>query len=68
MDQHYHLICVHPFDKFTKGQMITDAEEVKKHLDDREHHFIRITVPGVEHDDNESVAAAPSTTVTPKAK
>ena len=41
----YHLVCVHPFGKYTRGQMITDEEEVTALLDDREHHFVRIAVP-----------------------
>lgn len=41
----YHLVCVHPFDKYTKGQMITDEAEVEKLLPDREHHFVRIAAP-----------------------
>ena len=44
----YHLICVQPFGKYVKGQMITDAEEVETLLPDREHHFVRITAPSVE--------------------
>lgn len=38
----YHLVCVHPFGKYTKGQQITDEKEVAELLDDREHHFVRI--------------------------
>jgi hypothetical protein len=41
----YHLVCVHPFGKYTKGQMVTDEAEVTTLLDDREHHFVRIAVP-----------------------
>jgi hypothetical protein len=41
----YHLVCVHPFGKYARGQMITDADEVATLLDDREHHFVRIAVP-----------------------
>lgn len=43
----YHLVCVHPFGKYTKGQMITDSDEVNELLPDREHHFIRIAIPSV---------------------
>lgn len=42
MDQLYELICVHPFGNIKKGDHITDPEEVSKHSEDREHHFIRI--------------------------
>lgn len=48
----YHLICVHPFGKYVKGQQITDHDEVESLLDDREHHFVRIyapPLPVVEH-------------------
>lgn len=41
----YHLICVHPFGKYVKGQMVTDAEEVEVLLSDRDHHFVRIAAP-----------------------
>jgi hypothetical protein len=41
----YHLVCVHPFGKYTKGQMITNEAEVAELLEDREHHFVRIPVP-----------------------
>ena len=41
----YHLICVHPFHGFTKGQMITDQGEVTKLLEDREQHFAKIAAP-----------------------
>lgn len=41
----YHLICVHSFGKYVKGQMITDPEEVALLLEDREHHFVRIPAP-----------------------
>jgi hypothetical protein len=41
----YHLVCVHPFGKYTKGQMVTDEAEVTTLLDDREHHFVRIAAP-----------------------
>ena len=38
----FHLICVHPFGKYTKGQKITDPAEIEKLLLDKEHHFVRI--------------------------
>ena len=38
----YNLLCVHPFGKYTKGQIVTDPTEVAKLLTDREHHFVRI--------------------------
>ena len=41
----FYLICVHPFGKYTKGQMITDPAEVATLLNDREHHFVRIAAP-----------------------
>jgi hypothetical protein len=41
----YHLVCVHPFGKYQKGQVVTDPDEVAELLDDREHHFVRIAAP-----------------------
>ena len=41
----FHLVCVHPFGKYGKGRMITDAAEVEKLLKDREHHFAKIPAP-----------------------
>jgi hypothetical protein len=41
----YHLVCVHPFGKYVKGQMVTDPMEVAILMDDRDHHFVRITAP-----------------------
>lgn len=38
----YHLICVHPFGKYAKGQKVTDAAEVAKLLADRDHHFVKV--------------------------
>lgn len=44
----YHLVCVHPFDSYVRGQLITDATEVEKLLGDRDHHFVRIPAPAEE--------------------
>jgi hypothetical protein len=41
----YHLICVHPFGVYAKGQKITDPDEVAKLMDDRDHHFVRVLAP-----------------------
>jgi hypothetical protein len=41
----YHLICVHPFGAYEKGQLVTDADEVKALLVNRDHHFVRIAAP-----------------------
>ena len=39
----YHLICVHPFGKYTKGQIVTDDAEIEAlRLNDRHHYFVRI--------------------------
>ena len=38
----YHLICVHPFGKYVKGQKITDPDEVIRLMQDRDHHFVRV--------------------------
>ena len=43
----YHLICVHPFHGYTKGQMITEQDEVTRLLADRENHFAKIMAPPV---------------------
>lgn len=39
------LICVHPFGDFVKGQQIADPDQVAALTQDREHHFVRISVP-----------------------
>ena len=49
----YHLICVHPFGKYQKGQIVTDPAEVAKLMQDRDHHFVRTVAPA-------SPASAPS--------
>jgi hypothetical protein len=41
----YHYVCVHPFGKYVKGQMITDAEEADEVLQHHEHRFVRIAIP-----------------------
>lgn len=41
----FHLVCINPFHNYTKGQMITDPDEVDKLQEDREHHFVRIAIP-----------------------
>jgi hypothetical protein len=41
----YHLICVHPFAKYIKGQRITDPALVAQLLEKRAHHFVKIAVP-----------------------
>ena len=38
----YHLICIHPFGKYVKGQKITDPNEVAALMKDRDHHFVRV--------------------------
>lgn len=43
----FHLICVHPFHGYEKGQTITDPSEVEKLTEDRERHFVRINAPDV---------------------
>lgn len=62
-DQLYELICIHPFGNVVKGQHITDADEVEKHLDDREGHFIRIPKPAPPPE--EPVHAAPAPKLAP---
>ena len=38
----YHLVCVHPFGKYQKGDVVTDPEEWARLADDHEHRFVRI--------------------------
>ena len=56
----YHLICVHPFGKYDKGQMITDQNDVAALLDDREHNFVRIAAPDVPDPPPEVLEPEPS--------
>jgi hypothetical protein len=42
------LICVHPFHNYVRGQEVLDPEEVAAHLEDREHHFVKVNF--TEHD------------------
>ena len=41
----YHLICVHPFKNYVRGQKVTDPDEVTRLMQDRDHHFVRVTAP-----------------------
>jgi hypothetical protein len=41
----YHLICVHEFHGYKKGQKITDPDEVERLRSDRDHHFVKISAP-----------------------
>ncbi len=38
----YHLICVHDFHGYHKGQRVTDPSEVERLMKDRDHHFVRV--------------------------
>lgn len=49
----FHLVCVHPFGKYTKGQKITDADEVARLMRDRGRHFVRVPAPTEHHDEVE---------------
>lgn len=47
------LVCVHPFHYdaqhfYAVGQEVTDPEEMAKLSEDREHHFVRVSVPDPE--------------------
>lgn len=46
----YHLIVVHPFGKYTKGQHITDENEIAKLSSENEHNCVRINAPSVSAD------------------
>ena len=41
----FHLVCTIPFDRYTKGQSVTDPSEVDRLSHDRGHHFVRIAAP-----------------------
>lgn len=41
----FHLVCIHPFGKYERGQVVTDQEEVKALMADRDHQFVRRNVP-----------------------
>lgn len=40
-----HMICVHPFAQYTKGQLITDQELIKKLREHRDHYFVKVAAP-----------------------
>jgi hypothetical protein len=44
----YHLICVHPFGKYVKGQKITDPALVEQLRKARDRHFVKIPAPAAE--------------------
>lgn len=41
----YNLVCVHPFAHYTKGQVVSDQDEVKKLLIENEQNFVRVAAP-----------------------
>jgi len=41
----YKLICTLDFGAFKKGQEITDPHLIDALLPDREHHFVRVSIP-----------------------
>jgi hypothetical protein len=41
----YHLICVHPFGKYVRGQKVTDQDEVEKLRKTRDRHFVKTPAP-----------------------
>lgn len=55
----YHLICVHPFGRYSKGQAVTDPAEVKTLSADRDHHFVRVPAPPVEASETPPAADEP---------
>jgi hypothetical protein len=62
----YHLVCVHPFGKYVKGQVITDDAEVAKLLEDRENHFNRVQIGAVAPPTEPAVEAPPSKPAIPR--
>lgn len=55
---HYHLLCIHPFHGYLKGQIIEDQAEVKRLLAERDVHFAKYVMPGPQSDDPEPEEAA----------
>lgn len=39
----FHLVCVHPWHKYSKGQVVTDPDDIASLSVDREHHFVRVS-------------------------
>jgi hypothetical protein len=44
----FKLICTNPFHGYERGQQILDPDEIAEHLEDREHHFVKVMMD--EHD------------------
>lgn len=42
--QPFHLLCVHPWAGYEKGQKVTEPSEIARLLNDREHHFVRVAI------------------------
>jgi phage terminase small subunit len=40
----FKLVCVHPFHNYAKGQELLDPEEIAAHMEDREHHFVKVAM------------------------
>jgi hypothetical protein len=59
----YHLVCVHPFHGYEKGQIVKGEDEVQVLMLDRDHHFVRINALDPEPSAPPS-AAPPSSTPT----
>lgn len=55
----YHLVCVHPFHGYEKGQLVTDEAEVMNLSADLGHHFVKINAP------EPAPAAPPAPTAVP---
>lgn len=43
-DYPFKLVCVHPFHNYAKGQELLDPEEIAAHMEDREHHFVKVAM------------------------
>lgn len=39
----FHLVCVHPFADYKRGQKITDADEIARLMKAREKHFVKVS-------------------------
>jgi hypothetical protein len=40
----FKLVCVHPFHGYSRGQELLDPDEIAAHMEDREHHFVKVAM------------------------
>jgi hypothetical protein len=41
----HHLVCVHPWGPYKKGDRITESSEVERVKSQRDKHFVRVPAP-----------------------